>query len=242
MDKTPSKGTSKATLARVDKPDEAITFDIPPQKVNRSFQAAYTKLTVLATPQPLLCYQQSESTITLPGLLVIGQKTGQVIKLLESWTKPLEGTLTPPVLKFSFVNLNLPKVVIESAEVVEDMWLGGSDTTRAEVNLTLLLNPDAPAAKVASTKKEEVKLSPDEQAKYLAQIETKVKADPKYQYKPGDVIELKDDSVVLLRGKEIGKLTDFVTLEKKHTAPVGKDKPQLPKPESSASSASKTSK
>lgn len=235
--------SSKAILSRINKPDEAVTFEVPPQRINRSFQSEYSKLAVLATPQPLLYYQQSVSSIVLPNLLVYGGETGRVIELLESWTKPVEGTLEPPTLKFSFIHLNLQRVKLESAEVVEDMWLGGQPS-RAEVTLSLLLYPEPPAVKTASTKPPEgtnVKLSPAEKAKYLAQVETKVKADPKYKYKKGDVVSITDGNKVTLNNKEIGSLTDFVTLEKKHIEPVGVNKPQLPKPESS-SSASSTSK
>lgn len=231
------KTSPKATLSRVDKPDEKVVFEIPPQKVNRSFQSEYTKLAVLATPQPLLSYQHSESSITLPNLLVYGSQTGAIIKLLESWTKPMDGTLEPPTLKFDFIHLNIARCKLEKAEVTEDMWVGGAQPTRAEATITLAIYPEPPAVKTATIKKDtgtNVTLSPDELAKYLDQIEAKVKADPKYQYKKGDKIELKDESIVLLRGKEIGKLTDFVTLEKKHQEPKGKDAPQLPKSESSS--------
>ena len=236
--------SNKAVLARVDKTDEVVTFEVPPQRINRSFQSEYNKLAVLATPQPLLHYQQSVSSIVLPNLLVYGSETGRVIELLESWTKPVEGALEPPTLKFSFIHLNLQRVKLESAEVVEDMWVGGSQPSRAEVTLTLLLYPEPPAIKTASVKPPEgtnVKLSPAEKAKYLAQVEAKVKADPKYKYKKGDVITITDSNKVTLNNKEIGLLTDFVTLDKKHTEPKGKAAPQLSKPESS-SSASSTSK
>lgn len=234
--------SSKATLVRVDKPDEVVTFEVPPQRINRSFQTEYNKLAVLATPQPLLHYQQSVSSMVLPNLLLYGSDTGRAIELLELWTKPVEGKLEPPTLKFSFVHLNLPRLKLESAEVIEDMWVGGSQPSRAEVTLTLLLYPEPPAVKTASTKPPEgtnVKLSPQERTKYLAQVETKVKADPKYKYKKGDVITITDDNKVTLNKKEIGLLTDFVTLEKKHTEPKGAAKPQVSKSESSASSTSK---
>lgn len=235
--------TAKASLSRIDKPDEVVTFEVPPQRINRSFQTEYSKLAVLATPQPLLYYQQSVSSIVLPNLLLYGTDTGRAIELLESWTKPVAGTLEPPTLKFSFVHLNLTRVKLETAEVIEDMWVGGSQPSRAEVTLTLLLHPEPPAVKTASTKPPEgtnVKLSPQERAKYLAQVETKVKADPKYKYKKGDVITITEDNKVTLNKREIGLLTDFVTLDKKHTEPKGVGQPQVSKPESS--SASSTSK
>lgn len=220
-----------AKLSRVDKPDEAVTFGVPPQRITRGFQAEYTKLAVLKTPQPLLSYQHSESTMVLPNLLVFGEETGAFIERLESWTKPVPGTLEPPTLKFEFVHINLQRVKLAQAEVIEDMWIGGSSPTRAEVTLTLLVYPELPAVKTAPTKPAEgtnVKLSQDELLKYLAEVEKKVKADPKYQYKKGDKVRIEGDKVYL-RDKEIGKLTDFVTLAKKHTEPKGKEPPKLEK-------------
>lgn len=221
-----------AKLVRADKQEEAVTFEVPPQRIQRGFAAEYNKLAVLKTPQPLLNYQHSDSTIVLPNLLVFGESTGGVIERLESWTKPTPGLLEPPTLKFEFVHLNLPRIKLAQAEVIEDMWVGGSSPTRMEVTLTLLIYPEPPAVKTAPVKPPEgtnVKLSPDELLKYLAEVEKKVKADPKYSYKKGDKIRIEGDKV-FLRDKEIGKLTDFVTLQQKHTPPKGKEPPKLEKP------------
>ncbi len=220
----------KATLTNIDKPDEVVTFTVPPQKINRGFQSEYAKLSVLATPQPLLWYQSSTTTLSLPNLLLYDDGTDKAIALLEQWTKPLDSTLEPPTLKFNFVHLNLPRVKLESAEIVEDMWKGGASPTRAEVTLTLLLYPEPPKVKTTPLPKPEgtnVKLNPQEKASYIAQVTTKVKADKKYNYKPTDKIDITDTNMVTLNGKEIGKLTDFVTLEKKHTEPKGKEPPKV---------------
>lgn len=211
---------------------------MPPQKINRGFQAEYTKLSVLSTPQPLLWYQSSETTLSIPNMLIFGEG-GKALTLLEQWTKPVTGDLEPPTLKFEFVHLNLPRVKLERVEVVEDMWLDGAAPSRYEVSLTLLLYPETPAVKTAPVAKPDgtnVKLSPAEKEKYLAQVTAKVKTDKKYNYKNGDKIEITDALKVTLNGKEIGKLTDFVQLEKKHQEPVAKEAPKTsPKPQQGTS-------
>lgn len=223
----------EATLTNTKKPEEVVTFKVPPQKINRGFQTEYSKLSVLATSQPLLWYQNSVTTLSLPGLLLFGEGTGRDIALLEQWTKPVEGELEPPTLKFNFAHIDLPRVKLESAEVVEDMWVGGASPTRAEVSLSLLLYPEPPAVKTAPIPKPEgtnVKLSAPEKLKYALEVTKKVKADPKYKYKQGDVVAITDQNRVTLNDKDIGALTDFVTLEKKHTPPTGKEEPKKAPP------------
>ena len=231
----------KATLTQINSPEKTVVFEVPPQKVVRSFKTEYNKLAVLKTAQPLLSYQHSGSTVTLPGLLLFNDKVGDDLRQLEEWTKPDTST-EPPALKFEFTHLKLERCRIESAEVTEDMWVGGNQPTRAEVTLTLILDPIPPEPKKVEVNTD-VKLSPLEKEKYLAQILTKVKANPKkYSYKPTSKLDITSDNKVILDGKDIGKLEDFITLPKKHTVPEGKPKPQLPKSESSSVSASKTSK
>lgn len=225
-----TKGSNQATLTNVTKSAEQVVFEITPQKINRSFSTEYSKLPVLATHQPLLWYQHSVSTIVLPSLLLFDKSTGAAIAQLEAWTKPAQGALEPATLKFNFAHLNLPRCKLESVEVIEDMWKGGASPTRAEVTLTLLLYPEPPLVKTAPAIAQtatNVKLTDAEKTKYLSQVLVKIKSDKKYSYKEGDTLAITDDLQVTLNTKPIGKLTDFVALEKKHQEPIGAEQPKV---------------
>lgn len=156
-------------------------FLVNPDTVQWAYTGEYGKLPVLKTKQPLLQYKYSTATLSLPNVRFYtpgntkGLKT--VLDTLASFTFPKSPGSDPPILKFTYGGLIVPRVMLASLKWTEKQWRSGV-CTQADGVIELLISPELP--EIEEVKKEDpakapLKLTDRERTEKLGQLTESLK-------------------------------------------------------------------
>lgn len=197
--KLPKVATSptRAKLERLDGKG-AYTFMLNPSLVQQDHKANFSELGVLGTAQPQVVYQNSGTTLRLPGVLITtpgqGYSLEVLIGTLQSFTVPIVPGGSPPLLKFTYGKLLVPRCYLTELSLTSSQWRSG-DTVWAEANMVLLYAPETPAPQVSK----EVKLSPREQEGNLNNVKIQLSSETeqkKWAVSPKDKLSIDEKGLV----------------------------------------------
>jgi hypothetical protein len=134
-----------ATISTLDG-SKAYSFLINPETLEYSYGANFSTLGVLGTAQPLVSYQFSQGSLSIPRVMLLTPGNAQSIlgalETLAGWTQP-GPNLVPEVLKFTWGQQEIPRCYLESWEYTVSRWRDGLPTS-AQGSLRLLYAPEVP--------------------------------------------------------------------------------------------------
>jgi hypothetical protein len=139
----------------------AYNFLVNPDTVQWAYAGEYSKLAVLKTRQPLTWFKSASAVLSLPNVRFYTQGNSKglktVLDILAAFTYPKTPGNDPPILKFSYGSLTLPRVYLSSLKWTEKQWRSGI-CVQADGSMELLISPEPP--KVEEVKKEDPKVAP----------------------------------------------------------------------------------
>lgn len=178
---------------------QAYRFLVNPERVQRRSQANYSELPALYTAQPLLNYQHSASTLTLPSVKLWTPANDRdlsgPIQQLEAWTRPTAGKAPPP-LQFVWGQLTVERCYLGALELEVTQWRSGAPA-QAQGAITLLYAPQTPAPEVEAVPE----LSARERQQY---------ADVLAEQYPDSETAITEDGRVTVDGEDFGSLRELL--------------------------------
>lgn len=144
------------TWALLESMDGKLKFNflVNPNSIRWSHGVSLSTLNVLRVAQPLVSYQYSTSTLTIPTFYLWtpdhSATVANEIANLKAMTKPVSTDGLPPLLTLTWGSLKETRLILANLDIEEQQWRSGQPT-QAEGSMSFIYSP-VQKSPVSSTK------------------------------------------------------------------------------------------